>query len=326
MLSALLLLCALQDAEIPVTLNLKDAVGEWTGRSRTIVVDGTCPLPDDFTLRVDFHWAWDQVMDDGALAPSDHGRQNRQVKVRDGKFQVGLLLMGAGTYRAEVSIPNVAQPTLTDAQKKALLKRDKWTFEVGLWAPALPEKWAARVPELQKLIADIRSHVGKLEAATATEDHWLDNKGTMLRAGRELVFQARAKADVEHILPATQEYVQFVTHALDKAAGSFIFRDGKLVGAGEPYKGLGFGRDGNGIWWDGLRAAMDEASRIAGREASLWCVKLLRATPEKDWPAIRKSLAKVKDLPALESLRVCSTADLKAIEEHLRAATVDAPK
>jgi len=327
MLSVLLLLCSLQDAEIPVTLGLKEALRDWSGRPRTILVDGTCPLPDEFTLRVDLLWNKDEVEDDGALAPLEYGGQVRAVEVRDGKFQASLLMMGYGTYRAEVSIPwKSDQPPLTAAQKKALARRDKWTFDVAVWDAGLPERWSTKVANLRNLIASIRSHVSSLEAATATEDLWLEKKDALMSAGRELAFRAMDKESEALILPATQDYLQFVTRALDKAAVSFIFRDGKLVGPGGPRKGLGFGRNAGGVWWDSLREAMDEASKIAGREASLWCVRLLRATSEKDWPAIRKSLAKVKDLPELDNLRTCAHADLDAIEKRLRAATLELRK
>jgi hypothetical protein len=328
-LSALcVLLCAPQDAEKPqelkVTLGLQEALREWSGGPRTYVVEGTCPLPDDFVLRVDIAWNLDTVTDAGELAAVERNGQTLRVQVREGKFKIGFLLRGSGIYRADVSIPwRVDQPPLSDAQRKSLVLRDKWRFEVGVWTLDLPEQWAARMSALRELIADIRTYVDALEAATVTEDLWIEKREALRSKGRELSIRAMGKRALETELPATQEYLRFAANALDKGSAHFIFRDGKLAGSGEPNKGLAFGQDGGGIWWNGLRQAMDELKKIAGREAALWTVKLLRATPEMGWAEIRNSIARTK-LTELEPLRACKAADLDAIETTLRAPTVEA--
>jgi hypothetical protein len=314
-----ILLCMPQE-EIRVGLTFKEAPRDRTVKHDKLTMDGTCALPDDFNLRVTVEWKIDFVSDSGELVPNRFGRGGNSYPsvIHDRMFYCAAPLMGPGLYDIIVDIPVALQreELLTDAQKKSLAAKNRWTFEYGAWDNDLPEKWADRLPALRILIADIRKHVRKLQEATSTEDHWNQVRESVLTQGVALSDRVAEHQSLSDSLPATVLYLQFIVKSLYKSSAKYEFHEGKLAGGG--------------AWWDGQCDALDEALKIAGREYALWTVKLMRAAPDKDWPEIRASLAKTPASPELKPwlgrLKECTRADLDPLEKVLRAATVEVPK
>lgn len=327
----LLALCALQDPEPPkevlIDLKLREAS---EGRPR-LGLDGTCNLPDGVLLLVEFLSVPDRVDDAGDLKPDRMLPSRDSAKVLNQLFHVMLRSSLPGRRIVDVSVyrPH-EQAALPEAYRDLPGIHKKWRFEFGAWRSDLPVKLAERLPETKKLMTDLRAHIGILEAATATEVLWKEKSEAVCSEGKKLEDRAMQLFTMKDSLPGTLDYLLFVAAALNAKSASFVFREGKLAGSLARDRLYGLSRFDGAIFWSAYRDALEESLKIAGRELSLWTVRLLRETPEKDWPAIRESLAKVKPAPELDpwlkKLRTSKPTDLDALEKQLRAPTVDIPK
>jgi len=328
-LLSVLLWCAQDPVQVGVTF--KEAPNDVTDSRYRLTLNGTCDVPDGVFVRTTLFWHTEFVTDRDELRPDRSTGFIQDATVDKGKFTCTFVMFGSGRYDAVVEIPLLLQKTeLPEGLKTSLGQKHQWTFEYVALSPDLPEKMAERLPGTRSLIADLRKQVDTLETATVTEDEWKARKNEVQKTGWALVKRSMDEQSLQVSLHATTTYLTFVANSLDRNSRHFIFRDGKLMGCGKETEPLDQSREEGGIWWKGLRAALDEALKIAGREYSLQVVKLLRAGPEKTWPAIRESLAKTKPAPELhpwlERLRTCTPADLDPLEKDLRAATVDVPK
>src|SRR5581483_2372397 len=213
--------------------------------------------------------------------------------IRNQKFRGSFPVFGPGAYDIEVEVSPVlpATPPLTEDLKKSLFLRSRWTSQYTVWKTGLPEVLASEFPRLRSLILDIREHIDSLEASTVSEDRWIADRDSVRSECWKLRDRAGTIGSFGGTYPATYEYLRFVIGRLNRNNKEFIFRDGKLEGAGHSTHALGQAPMGGGVRWNEFRGALDETLKIAGREFALWTLKLLRASPEKIRPEVKASIA-----------------------------------
>lgn len=299
------------------TVTLACTVPASRSRSPFLRFSGKADLPDRLILTLAVHRLAEKALGP-RLATAPVPTPGGIAEVRSGRFEY--------SCPWEVPGPAVVTVEVIDDFQRDDLKRKfggrRWRFDFPGWTPELAGRLSPALKELDPLLPEMKDLISKIEAAVVTEASWKSAGGALMAQAERLSRKVEG-CDAAKLYPASVELLVYTINFLKSSAPHFAWEEGKFKGPITYYTGGEKFKDfrNQAFGFDRLRAYVDEAGPLAGREMALWVVRELR----RGWPCpeivpvVKEQAAHAGLAPFAERLQAAAAEDLDGFEAEIRA-------
>jgi hypothetical protein len=300
----------------------------------TLIISGTCPLPDDTIVRISVRRSVDVLRGDRIVA-EDTGAGGVTSEVEKQRFTFDYTAERMGRYTFTVRIPwDLQEKHLVEEVRKKVAPERTWSFEFDVSGLAQVIRSGKHLSDLAPLVESAFDLVAGYERATMSEEHWNQDKDGLV--ARCNVLRSRpANPNLELYFPLAVRTLDLMFRYLAVNSKDFVFRDGKFSGlrgnALQPLAGGPILIDPNeNSPWDGFKRCAKETRALAGREFSLGVIRSLRGNKGVMKPEVAAALEYAEEAPGVRPwaarLQAATLADLEKIEGEIRDLRIDPVK
>ena len=310
--------------ECPIVLTC-DAPGSG-GRRPTLVLSGTCPLPDGVIVRIDARRSVDALRGDHIVS-ENAAAGGGTCEVEKQRFSLELVAERLGRYSFAVQIPwDLQEKVLLEEVKRKVAPGRTWTFPWEVDDEARVIESAKRLSDLAPLVLSALNLITGFENATRSEERWIQEKTGLTERCNALILRPQNSGLNTHFPLALRNLDRMLDY-LSVNSERFAFRDGKFIGLpGKPVLPLGLlvvpMDNVDGSPWHGFRVCALETQTLAGREFCLGTIRTLQRSNGVMRPEVSEALTSVKDFPGVAAwatrLAAATLRDLIDLETQVR--------
>jgi len=304
---------AAQDRVVAVTCTLPSP----KARSPVLRIEGKAELPDRLILKLGVLRFAEQGLGK-RLAAAPERAASGLVEVRSGRFVYSCPWEIAGPAAVTVEV-------IDDFQRNELREKfggRAWRFEFPGWTPEFAGQLSPALLEVDAFLPEIKDLIAKVEAAVVTEASWRAVEKALLEKAHRL--QRRIEGcEARKVYPASVNLLFYTMNSLLSSAAHFAWEEGKYVGPKTYYSGGEIMKTfrNEDFGFDRLRAYVDEAGPLAGREMALWIVREIRRGGPRPAlaPIVLEQTAHAGLAPFAARLQAAAPEDLDGLEAEIRA-------
>ncbi|HZE99813.1 MAG TPA: hypothetical protein VE981_22595 [Planctomycetota bacterium] len=307
--------------ELALTLTCKPP--SFKVRRPSMVLNGSCPLPDGVILKVNLSRILESLSG-SELQESATGAGSGSSEVEGRKYSYEATIEGPGKFMAQVGVfVDMQEKQHADEVRKKTGTRQNWQFEFMVWGDELVTQLPGKLTEMLSLVKETLELAKRFEAACSSEQGWAGQSKGLVAEGNKMRVKLE-NHELKAFFPAAVNNMFYTVRNMVTNAPYYTFSDGKFTGAKDYHadqkKVQTFKKEE--FSWENLKRYIEESGPCAGREFSLWIVKDLRRTAGQMRSEISDAVRQQKAAPGVDlfvdRLLKATISDLGPLENDIR--------